>query len=403
MDRSATPTSGKTAPMVAASASPCCARMPGVLSAAGLHVTVLAPEKSPALASSHVARRIRSGSDVLSVLKRLRSLIAARGAFDFIVIGDEEAMRAVASCSDEPWARRCLPFPPDARAVDIATSKNAFVLACRDACIAVPEFGICETFDDARRTLDRIGVPAVAKAAFGSAGSSVHSIDDVADVACVLSRMDGKPFVVQRRIAGEAGVTEMLCDRGRPIAVASSLMHGIDPAPFGPASAREFIHLPQARALAGDIARLTGFHGFCGFDWIREGGPGGPLRVLEFHHRPTLGIHLARHAGVDFAAALAGLLAGTSSAEPQQNDAASTHCLLFPKDLTRAFRSGDAADLLRWLPGRAKTDFPWTDPGLLWHLAKRFLRARAADQALTGFGNPLSTLSTASLMDSNLG
>lgn len=127
-------------------------------------------------------------------------------------------------------------------------------------------------------------------------------------------------------------------------------MRGIDPEPFGPASSRLYRKNLQAEALAVRLASLTGFHGLCGFDWVQCGGPDGPLYVIEFHPRPTLGFHMAHRAGVDFAIAVRGLLEDATTETLEQPGGREALCLFFPKDLTRAVRTRDIRGLLRWLP-----------------------------------------------------
>lgn len=350
------------------------ARMPKLLAAAAMRVTVMAPPASPALASRHVSERIPVDGDVRAVRRHLRSLLLADpGRYDWVILCDEDLVTEVARYLGEHWADACFPVPADSEAPTIISGKSAFISACQSAGIAVPTSRICHGVDDALAAAGVIGYPLVLKADFGASGTTVWRIGDERELLAALPRTDGRRFVMQQLLTGEAGVTEMICRAGRPLAIVSSLMRGIDPAPFGPASSRLYRANPEAEALAHRIGALTSFNGFCGFDWMQCGGSDGATFAIEFHPRPTLGFHMARHAGVDFVTAVRDLFdSGATPALVQRRDGQQA-CHFFPKDLTRALRSRDLTGLWRWVPGVAYNDFPWGDPGLLGALVQRYV------------------------------
>lgn len=366
--------------------------MPSVLANAGCRVAVLAPQDSAVLASRHVAERLPVVGGVEAVVRRLRTLMQGPTRFDWVILGDEDMVAAVARRRSEAWAAKCFPVPIDGDAADTISRKTAFVQAAQRAGIAVPASRVCQGAEEAAAAAEDIGFPLLLKANFGASGMTVWRIGDHTELARMLPKAAGQPFTVQALLSGEPGVTEMLCDGRRPLAIVSSLMRGIDPAPFGPASSRLYRKNPQAEALAFRIAALTGFHGFCGFDWLQAGD--GTVHAIEFHARPTLGFHMAHRAGVDFAEAARALLdralsAGSSAhpaAEPlMQADGGDALCLFFPKDLMRALRRRDIPGMLRWLPGISANDLPWGDPGLLWALLRRYKRGVSRRPARSGF------------------
>ena len=312
-----------------------------------------------------------------AVLRRLRSLCPnGVPGFDWVIAGDEEMVALLATRLDEPWARACFPVRADSRSDDAISRKTAFIAACQSAGVPVPMSAVCAGAGEALAASTDIGFPLLLKADFGASGTTVWRIADRAELMRTLPGTADRPFTLQAIVSGESGVTEMLCVDGRPLAVVSSVMRGIDPQPFGPASSRLYRKNAQAEAMALRIAELTGFHGFCGFDWVQSGGPGGPVFAIEFHPRPTLGFHMAHRAGVDFTKAARRLRQGAAAILPGQPGGSETACLFFPKDLMRAVRRRDLRGLLRWFPGACFNDMPWRDPPLAWSFVARYARGR---------------------------
>ena len=370
-------TTARSALLVAATDSMCCARVPGLLARAGWQVSVLAPNSSPALSSRHVGHRMPVAKEGEAVLRQLRSLCnSVAPPFDWVIPGDEDMIAMLAARLEEPWARACFPVRADARSDDIISCKTSFIAACQSAGVPVPMSEVCSGPGEALSASLYIGFPLLLKADFGASGTTVWQIADQSELMSALPRTADRPFTLQAIVKGESGVTEMLCVDGRPLAVVSSLMRGIDPVPFGPASSRLYQKNREAEAMASLIARLTRFNGFCGFDWIRSGGPGGPVFAIEFHPRPTLGFHMAHHAGVDFTAAARQLLSGADGILPEQ-PSGETPCLFFPKDLMRALRRHDIRGLLRWFPGVSHTDLPWNDLPLALNFVARLAKSRS--------------------------
>jgi len=54
---------------------------------------------------------------------------------------------------------------------------------------------------------------------------------------------------------------------------------------------------------------MTGFHGFCGFDWIHNKDEDS-IAVIEFHARPPSGFHFGSVCGVNFAEGIKSMLSG---------------------------------------------------------------------------------------------
>jgi predicted ATP-grasp superfamily ATP-dependent carboligase len=338
----------KSVLLVAASDSMCCVRIPSLLARAGWRVTVMAPPTSLALASRYVARRLPVPGGGDSVLRRLRALHKGGATpFDWILLGDEDIVAALSARLEEPWAAACFPVLAGTDAARVISHKTSFIEACRRAGITVPLSRVCQRTDEAMSAAGEIGFPLLLKADFGASGTTIWRVDSRLELIAHLPSAAGRPFTLQRLLAGEAGVTEMLCEHGRPLAMVSSLMRGIDPVPFGPASSRLYRKTEQAEEIAARLAVLTGFHGFCGFDWIQCEGPDGPVHAIEFHARPTLGFHMARHGGVDFTLAARRLLEGHGGAPLLQPPGRQANCLFFPKDFTRTLRQRDVRGLLR--------------------------------------------------------
>ena len=382
--------------LAAASDNMCCARIPALLALAGWRVSVLAPSTSPALASRHVDRRVPVDGGGEAVLRCLRSLCPnGIPEFDWVIAGDEDMVALLAARLDEPWARACFPVRTDSRSDDAISHKTSFIAACQTAGVPVPMSEVCTGMSDALPASTRIGFPMLLKADFGASGTTVWRVADRTELMHALPGTAGRPFMLQAIVSGESGVTEMLCVDGRPLAVVSSVMRGIDSRPFGPASSRLYRKNAQAETMALQIGELTGFHGFCGLDWVQSGGPDGPVFAIEFHPRPTLGFHMAHRAGVDFSEAARRLRQGAAAILPGQPSGTETACLFFPKDLMRALRCRDLRGLLRWLPGACFNDMPWRDLPLAWNFVARYARGRRrpapAGRAASTFDNDAAT------------
>lgn len=389
----------RTVLLVGASNGMSYARMPQLLAAASLRVAVMAPPGSPAYGSSHVAERFPVPAHAPTVQRRLRGLLTHKAErFARVIVCDEDLLAGIARHLDEPWAARCFPVPVNA--APMIAGKTGFIAACQTAGIPVPVSRICAHADEALAAAHAIGYPLLVKADFGASGTTVWRVDDKAALVAALPRTAGRSFVLQQLWTdAESGVTEMLCSKGRVLAVVSSVMCGIDPVPFGTASSRRYRRNRVAEAVAARIAALTGFEGLCGFDWLQHGGRDGPLAAIEFHPRPTLGFHMTKRAGVDFAAALQALVEGRPPPRAEQADDREVVALYFPKDLMRALRRRDWRGLARWIPGISVTDVPWRDPGLLRALVGRAIAARrrhaAADPAGPSRLQPTLAQSTA--------
>ncbi|HEX2540975.1 MAG TPA: hypothetical protein VHM00_07815 [Caldimonas sp.] len=341
-------------------------------------------------------RRLLVDGGVRSVRRRLRSLLLDPSEkFDWVILGDEDIVLEVAEFTDKPWAANCFPVPPMGVAQSMMCHKTEFISACRTHGIAVPESRVCGDAKAALTAADELGFPLLMKADFGASGSTVWRLQSTSDLLETMPRAAGRPFVLQAIVRGAAGVTEMLCARGTPLAIVSSLMRGIDPEPFGPASSRLYRKNVAAEAVAVRLAKLTGFHGFCGFDWVQEESGERRLHAIDFHARPTLGFHMAAVAGVDFAAAAHHLVQGGTDAIASQLDGLEKLCHFFPKGMTLAWRKRDVLGMLRWLPGASCNDLPWTDPGLVAGLARRYWRTRFSARKMTGSAESTLQESTA--------
>ena len=119
------------------------------------------------------------------------------------------------------------------------------------------------------------GVLAFALAALAPAPVSALTVTDQTGRTVTLAAPP------RRIVSLVPGVTEMLCQRGRVLALVSSDMGGIDPPPFGPSSSRLYRRNRAAETLATRLAALTRFEGLCGFDWLQRDGPDGPVAVAR--------------------------------------------------------------------------------------------------------------------------
>lgn len=186
------------------------------------------------------------------------------------------------------------------------------------------------------------------------------------------------PLLAQKYIEGRRGVVDMICSQGRVAAWLASYSTKRLNGPFGPSTARLFQAIPALQPLVEQVARLTRFEGFCGFDWLEENGTGRHY-LIEFHPRPPSGFRFGRFCGVDFSAAVSAWLNGNAETFTPlvQSNGKAVAANYFTADLTRCLRERDWPGLKSWCPGNGVChDVFWDDLPLFLGWAATRLRER---------------------------
>jgi biotin carboxylase len=308
-------------------------RLPLLLHRAGCRVTLLAPIGILTHRSRYIHHHVRAADRPAELAEDLR-LHLAHHAYAWVLIADEDVLLEVASRHDEAWTAACLPVANNADSVDLITSKHAFLTEARRLGLPVPAFQVCHSRTEAQAMAEQVGYPLVLKLAQGRSGLGVQVIASAAALDRIPSEFfTAQPVAVQQFAAGQLGSTEVLFDRGRPVAWIHSYHRECWPTPLSASCVRELTDLPAMTAALETIGEMTGFHGFGGVDWIWDGAQ---LNILEFNPRATPCYHIGPIAGVDFAAAVRDLLAGRAlmTRRPRLRRQRVVH--LFPEYVHRA-------------------------------------------------------------------
>ena len=239
----------------------------------------------------------------------------------------------------------------------------------------MPRAVLCDSVETAARWVDQNG-PAFIKRNHSTGGTGLRAIARPTDAARAWNGI-GSPqtLLIQNRIAGPVGVTEMVVHRGIATAWFSSLKVRTN-GPLGGSLIRRMVNPPDMAGLVKKLAAETGFCGLCRFDWV-QGSVTGKVSILEFHPRPPSGYACGRCAGIDVLVALGALLrddqTSTQKPLPEASLFDAPVCCYFPERLRYPLRR-NWGDLKYWLPRTnvvSWRNIPFDDPAVLGSIINR--------------------------------
>jgi glutathione synthase/RimK-type ligase-like ATP-grasp enzyme len=339
------------------------ARLPRVLKRAGATVHALSAPARALLCTRYVDVRHQAPAPVDDFVGALRDHLE-RHRYDWVIVADDPLLTALTERRDLPWLRGILPV--DGEWAAVLASKAELCLRGTAAGLPIPDTRVCHSPEEVRRAAVELGPPFMLKESAGFGGLGVRCVRALDELEPELAELDGWPLVLQRFIDGPIGNTVVLYRRGTPLAWMSAYKVRTCPGPFGPSSARRFMTHADVKPLVERIGALTGFHGFCAFDWVHAGDR---LHLIELNARPVPTIHMSAHAGIDFSRAVRDLLHGGGAVqEPSEPPGDAPIVPMFPEDLIRGALEGELS-----LP---LADVPWSDPSLLQFHVSRMWRAR---------------------------
>lgn len=332
---------------------------------AGCEITTIGPAGSLISRSRYVTHRITTpSSDDDTLIASLRdTLVGAGGSpYDWVLVSEDPILAAlVRSCpGNEAWLRAAMPVDPTGELPAVITQKAAFTKMVESCGLPLPRSLLVEGAQHAVAQADEIGFPIFIKPVFGAGGGGAGRAMNHEELAALMARAKG-PQVMQRYVEGNVGVVEAVWNRGVPIWWQTSLKTHTHPGPYGPSARREFFDHPDSLPILRELGKLTGFHGIGGFDFMIERGTG-KMFIIEFHARPTTGLHMSRRAGWDIVPALRALV--TNAAPPTAPAARPRVALpMFPQDIPRAIAQSDRRALVSWFTHPAFIrDVPLDDP-----------------------------------------
>jgi hypothetical protein len=309
------------------------------------------------------------------LIEALRLHLRGR-TYALVVISDDGLLIALAErARDEPWIASILPVP-DARSLEMLTSKLAFLQRCREAGLPVAPSVDVATAEDAARAAATIGYPVMLKLAIGSGGSGVKRIDDAAAMRAEFGAFArGERVAVERFIEGKVCGCETLYDRGRPVCWSPFFKDRCFPR-FGPSAVRMMYAHPGLERIVRQLGDLTGFHGFATFCFIHDERRD-ELVLLELNFRPGTGMHVRGPIRTMFANGIAALLRGEPTRGRTTHGLHGRRISLFPQNLERVLAERDYRHLA-WATVRGWfwSDAPLEDPALLARHVRALVGAR---------------------------
>jgi len=341
-------------------------RLLPILRRAGFTVDVLCLADDPVQYSRYVrGQTLAKDQATLAALlqQALRQLDPSRGT---CIVAHEDVARVVLAENDPQVLQHWQPGATNPLVRSFLLSKFGLAEVREIWGLPIPASRVCGCQEELLGFGAEVGWPIITKPADSYGGGGVRRHGSAEEIGKSATNV-GYPVLAQKYIDGQRGVVDLLCTQGRALAWLTSFSTRRLRGEFGPSTARLFMPMERLRPLVEQVAALTRFEGFCGFDWIEERSTGRYF-LIEFHPRPPSGFRFGRHCGVDFSLAVRHWLldeplpVGPLTQPPGR--AVAAH--YFPNDLRRCLEERDWAGLRQWLPGSgAVHDCLWDDLPLL--------------------------------------
>ena len=352
------------------------AYVPQMLAGAGAKVTFLGPASAWPLRGRFVSQRFLVEGTPQETAEALRKHLASTRPYDWVIVGDDHLLAALASRSHEEWVQRVLPVPTVGSEVGLLGSKVGFVRAAAALGLPIPPSRVCENEAELRSAAATIGYPVILKREGPSGGEGCLMLTDNAALESAAATLAAGPFVVQRFVDGPTFSVDVLFDRGHARVVLTSRIDRCWPPPYGVSAQRSFFLIPALVRMAEQLGEAAGLHGFANVTAVRESNAE-RYWLIEADPRPNALIHLAPKLGVDLSSELRALLRG-SAPGPAHTLATgpATKVALFPADVLRCILAPDPAGLFAWVLNRDRRwrFLPRDDARLLRALAIHLAR-----------------------------
>lgn len=327
-------------------------RLPGLLRAGGLEVHVCSDDRGHVLHSAHIAERHLCPREAEPRRRYLEELLAWR--WDRIIPGDDVALRFLVD-DGRPAFLAALPVDLARVGPAVVRDKGAFTRWILTTELPTPRTAIATSAAEAAAWWTSSGLGRVLlKPLEGQGGVGIFVPSSEAHLREQWPESTGA-MLVQEFVTGPTFVAEWLMEHGEVRGLVLSRKTRARGA-FGFSTERAYAAPAPAEALAREVGRLTGFHGFGGADLIQR--PDGSLAILEIRFRPTSCLHWTALGGCDFARVLRGEPAATPI-DPGPHP-------LFPELVsTELVRAGAPAALRQLLSPRLWRRMSWNDRGAL--------------------------------------
>jgi hypothetical protein len=353
------------------------ARLPHLLSAAGMRVSVIAQRGSFLAATRFADFVLPVDGDVDAINAALRDHLSDRPKpYDWVILLDDAVLWYVLEHADEEWAKPHLPVDP--AAARIFRDKLEFLRFARAAGIPLAPSREVDSLAGARRAAAALGYPVMIKLPTGTGGRGVRKIDSADQLEREYPAFAGDMRVtVEKYIDGEVGGSEILFKHGEVLCSWSFYKERCWPGPYGPSSRRVAVSFPEIDRVIARLGALTGFHGLGTVCWIRDPADGAAY-VLEFNAAPGTGMELSIGLHNKFMAALRAFAHGAPFHDHPTD--VGRRLRLFPEELCRQLEEAHGwTRVPRILYAIAASNVPWDEPRLLRaHLAELLSRSETA-------------------------
>jgi hypothetical protein len=245
----------------------------------GYHLEVLDPDPMCLTRFSRWVHKVHrcpsAAADPTGYLKMLETVVVQRG-IDVVLPTHEQAwLLAVAGPLLPAYVTVAV---ADAGAFEQVQSKVAFAGLLDELRLPQPDWRLAASSGD----LTDLSFPYWLKAAFGTAGQGVREVVDAGSRDAALDALlgQGQSVMAQTQATGQYGQVQGLFDRGRLLAVHTSVQTGVGVG--GSAAARLSVDHAAPREHIALLGRKLGWHGGLTLDYFHQDGS---PRYLECNPR----------------------------------------------------------------------------------------------------------------------
>ena len=352
-------------------------RLPRILRDAGCDVDLLCLPDELMIRSRHIRTAFPEGTHDAIFRRLLEILRDPARPWQKVVVANEAIARRLFASGDTAALANWQPGAAEPLWRSFFVDKLGLASVWEAGVLPVPPGRACACLREVEEFAHEHGWPIIVKPPHGAGGCGVMKVDGPRELRAQAAAL-AFPILAQKFIRGVRGVADMFTADGRALAWLTSYSTRQYSGEFSSSTARHFQAMPEIRPLIAQVARLTRFEGFCGFDWIREEETGRHW-LVEFHPRAPSGFRFGRFCGVSFPAAIEAWLDGSAYSFPPQVQppGKGVRAHYFTSDLIRCVRRRDWAGLRAWLPGSgARHDVFWDDLPLMFAWAVRRLWRR---------------------------
>lgn len=249
--------------------------------------------------SKYIKNIFHATEDPNTYIKKLEDL-AQKGNYDWIVLGDDYAVRLIAQLSkNEHVAKKLFPIS-NLNNRHILGSKAGFSVACSQYEILTPIYEIYTDNKDLLSISNKISFPLLLKIDESAGGAGVflcNTLPEIYNYLETLNKKEKHNLVLQKYISGENIAVETIYKNGKLLMYSYCKVVKTLSSEFGISVERIYCQYSQIEETLKRIGKSFSIHGFCSMTFIRnEQGH----YLVETDFRPQGWYVTARLIGIDF-------------------------------------------------------------------------------------------------------